>query len=89
MTDLAEVIRLEPQYVQAYLTRAQMLLEAGQPEEALADCNRALEHDPQSVYAFQCRAEVWQAMGEQEKAQADLKQAERLGSAAAGERDSA
>ena len=68
-------IRLDPQYVNAYVARAFALLETGRVHAAIADCTTAIRLAPKLPQVFRLRASAYRVQGEHAKAEADLAQA--------------
>jgi tetratricopeptide (TPR) repeat protein len=72
LADLDRSIELNPGYVWAYVTRAQIRRERGRPGEALADVERALALRPMYAPAYLERARLRSATGHDVEALADL-----------------
>ncbi|MCS6910995.1 MAG: hypothetical protein NZM11_10585 [Anaerolineales bacterium] len=49
MLDYSRVLEQDPQAVTAHIHRAERLLAAGNPAQALQDINDALKHEPRSL----------------------------------------
>jgi len=71
-------VRLDPQYVNAYVARAFAFLETGHANAAVADCTTAIRLAPGLPQVFRLRASAYRAQGDTAKAEADLAQAARL-----------
>ncbi len=91
LADFDAAIRLNPNYVEAYVKRAEtykdwdvrkangfVMAEPGMTprlEKALADCNKAIELDPKNDKAWTVRADVYVHLGDFDAAIADADQA--------------
>jgi tetratricopeptide (TPR) repeat protein len=64
-----------PQSEKAYLGRADILESAGQPEQALNDCQNAVRINPNSAAGYLCRAESYLKMKLAERAVEDVNRA--------------
>ena len=73
-----QAIRLDPQYVNAYVARAFAFLETGHTHAAIADCTTAIRLAPKLPQVFRLRASAYRAQGEHAKAEADLAHALQL-----------
>jgi len=67
-----EVIRLDPKYVQAYVSRGMAWNEKSEPARALKDFNDAVKVDPRFAPAFFHRGMTWSARKEYDKAVQDF-----------------
>jgi tetratricopeptide (TPR) repeat protein len=67
-----EVIRLDPTYVQAYVSRGMAWNEKSEPDQALKDFNGAIPGDPRFAPAFFHRGMTWNARKEYDKAIKDF-----------------
>lgn len=72
------LIKMVPQYAEAYLGRGDALLQAQQFDQAMTDFNTALEHDPRMARAYSLRGDVHLVYGEMEPAIADYLKAVQL-----------
>ncbi|MBI4617813.1 MAG: protein kinase [Planctomycetes bacterium] len=68
----SRAIEIDPEFLRAYLARAQSWLELGKPEEAIADCTRAAQIDPQDPSPFGLRAFLRSQQGDSRGAADDL-----------------
>lgn len=73
-----DALRMNPQFVQAYVARGKLLAEMGQYSSALADLNFALHLQPTHVEGFAYRGFALLATGKPEQALVDLDTALRL-----------
>jgi tetratricopeptide (TPR) repeat protein len=73
-----EALRLNPQFVQAYVARGKLLAESGQYSSALADLNFALHLQPTHAEGFAYRGFALLALGRSDEALPDLDAALRL-----------
>lgn len=76
LADLAEAIRVHPNYPDAYATRGSLRMRKGRYEEALADFNRALAIAPHEYGALINRGAVYFSTGRYEEALADFTRAQ-------------
>ncbi len=67
-----EVVRLDPTYVQAYVSRGMAWNEKTEPENALKDFNEAIRVDPRFAPAFFNRGMIWSAKNDFDKAVKDF-----------------
>lgn len=72
LADLAEAIRILPQYQNAYIVRGSFWMRKGQYEAALSDFNRALAIAPHNYGALINRGAVYFSTGNYEKALTDF-----------------
>ena len=75
LTSLSAVVEKHPDDPQAYNMRGSVLAEAGQPEEALADFNKAISLDPNYAQAYANRALLYRQTGKLDLALADYNKA--------------
>jgi Tfp pilus assembly protein PilF len=68
-------VLVAPQSEKAYLGRADVLESAGQPEQALNDCQNAVRINPNSAAGYLCRAESYLKMKLAERAVEDVNRA--------------
>ena len=73
-----DALRLNPQFVQAYVARGKLYAELGQPESALVDLNFALRLQPTHAEAFAYRGYALLSLGQAQKALPDLDMALRI-----------
>ncbi len=73
-----EAIRISPNYIEAYVGRAEARRLLGQYEVSLADCNKIMQLKPTDPRAYNCRGHGYVLMKQYEKAIPDLDQAIRL-----------
>lgn len=73
-----DALRLNPQFVQAYVARGKLYAELGQHESALADLNFALRLQPTHAEAFAYRGYALLSLGQAQKALPDLDMALRI-----------
>lgn len=73
-----DALRLNPQFVQAYIARGKLYAEMGQHESALVDLNFALRLQPTHAEAFAYRGYALLSLGQAAKAMPDLDMALRL-----------
>lgn len=73
-----DAIRMNPQYVQAYIARGKLYAEAGQLDSALADLDFAIQVQPHYSEAFAYRGYVLLKQGIIDRALADFNQALRI-----------
>ncbi|MFY8201497.1 MAG: tetratricopeptide repeat protein [Pirellula staleyi] len=78
LTSLAQVIRLNPEYPNAYFNRGEILFRANQYEAALADYEKGIQLAPDDASAFSGRAHTLYAMGKTKEALADYAKAMEL-----------
>jgi len=62
IVDYDHVLQLDPQYVDAYISRGQAYFSLKQYQQAIADFDRALQLDSQNIIARSERAEARKAM---------------------------
>ncbi|EGO64786.1 tetratricopeptide repeat protein [Acetonema longum] len=75
MEDYTETLKLEPDYITAYIKRAFMREIKGQTQEALEDLTSVLARDPYHLDALNLRARLLDNQGQPESALLDLNQA--------------
>jgi class 3 adenylate cyclase/Flp pilus assembly protein TadD len=73
-----EAIRISPNYIEAYVGRAEARRLLGQYEVSLDDCNKVMQLKPTDPRAYNCRGHGYLLMKQYEKAIPDLDQAIRL-----------
>lgn len=73
-----DALRLNPQFVQAYVARGKLYAELGQYDSALVDLNFALRLQPTHAEAFAYRAYALLSLGQAQKALPDLEMALRI-----------
>lgn len=73
LEDYGQAIRLDPAYGLVYAYRALLYLERGMNDEALADCNKALELGVRSPSTYFDKAQAQQSKGQYEEAIATLR----------------
>ena len=73
-----DALRLNPQFVQAYVARGKLYAELGQHESALVDLNFALRLQPTHAEAFAYRGFALLSLGQAQKALPDLDMALRI-----------
>ncbi|MBA4018754.1 MAG: hypothetical protein C0483_16425 [Pirellula sp.] len=73
-----DALRLNPQFVQAYVARGKLYAELGQHESALVDLNFALRLQPTHAEAFAYRGYALLSLGQAQKALPDLEMALRI-----------
>ena len=73
-----DALRLNPQFVQAYVARGKLYAELGQHESALVDLNFALRLQPTHAEAFAYRGYALLSLGQAQKALPDLDMALRI-----------
>ena len=73
-----DALRLNPQFVQAYVARGKLYAELGQYESALVDLNFALRLQPTHAEAFAYRGYALLSLGQAQKALPDLDMALRI-----------
>jgi class 3 adenylate cyclase len=73
-----EAIRISPNFIEAYVGRAEARRLLGQYEVSLADCNKVMQLKPTDPRAYNCRGHGYLLMKQYEKAIPDLDQAIRL-----------
>ena len=78
LADYNQAIKINPNYVEAYINRGITYKEQGEIELALADYNQALQLNPQYVDAYNNRGLLYQERGEVELALADYNHALQL-----------
>jgi tetratricopeptide (TPR) repeat protein len=78
LESFAQVIRLNPEYSNAYFNRGEILFRDNQFEPALVDFNRAIELAPDDSAAFSGRAHTLYAMGKTQEALSDYAKAMEL-----------
>ncbi len=81
VADFNEVIRLDPQFGEAYRERGHTLCLKGDLDKAMADLNKAIELVPEDYEALFCRGYACGLKGDLDKALADYDQAIKLDSA--------
>ena len=67
------VIEKEPENVQAYTARAAAFSQTGQLQEAIADCNAAIQINPNYGLAYNNRGYALEKMGQREDALVDYR----------------
>jgi Tfp pilus assembly protein PilF len=72
-------LKLDPQKANAYGLRAMYKVEQGKIDEALVDCNKAIEIDPNNAVAYDVRALAYFKNNEFDKSWVDEHKAESLG----------
>src|SRR5262245_26064702 len=70
-----EVIKLDPTYVEAYVSRGMAWTEKSQPEKAIKDYNEAIKVDPKFVQAWFHRGIYWNNRKEFDKGIKDFSEA--------------
>ena len=75
LTSLSAVVEKHPDDPQAYNVRGSVLAEAGHPEEALADFNKAISLDANYAQAYANRALLYRHTGKPDLALADYNKA--------------
>ena len=78
ISDLNEAIRLNPNYVEAYVLRGLSNNNLGRREEAISDANEAIRLNPNSAEAYFLRGLSNNNLGRREEAISDLNEAIRL-----------
>lgn len=78
MESFNDALRLNPQFVQAYVARGKLFAEMGQHESALVDLNFALRLQPTHAEAFAYRGYALLSLGQPQKAVPDLDMALRI-----------
>ncbi len=78
ISDLNEAIRLNPNYVEAYVLRGLSNNNLGRREEAISDANEAIRLNPNSTEAYFLRGLSNNNLGRREEAISDLNEAIRL-----------
>jgi class 3 adenylate cyclase/Flp pilus assembly protein TadD len=73
-----EAIRLSPNFIEAYVGRAEARRLLGDYEVSLSDCNKIMQLKPTDPRAYNCRGHGYLLMKQYEKAIPDLDQAIRL-----------
>jgi tetratricopeptide (TPR) repeat protein len=79
IVSFSEVIKLEPQSVQAYNNRGIVYCNKGDFDLAIGDFSRAIEVDPKFGKGYNNRAVAYFMKGEREKARQDAEKAQSLG----------
>ena len=64
-----------PEFIEAYVARAEILLRQRDFDEALADCNSAVRVSPQWVRGHYCRALAYRGKGDTRRAISAIRQA--------------
>jgi tetratricopeptide (TPR) repeat protein len=73
ISDLAELIRLEPDESSNFHVRAQIWAEKQEPDKAIADWDEYLRREPNDAGALLCRGDLWaSSKGDFDKGIADL-----------------
>uniref|UniRef100_A0A8D0KDN4 Tetratricopeptide repeat protein n=1 Tax=Salvator merianae TaxID=96440 RepID=A0A8D0KDN4_SALMN len=67
-----EVIELNPHVPSSYVNRANVFMQLQEPNEALKDCNIAIELDPKSVESLRLRGKAFKNLGRLRAAACDL-----------------
>ena len=75
LTDLSQIIGIDPSYAQAIASRGQIYYTMGRYREALADFGSAISMDPGYAWAFSNRGRVYWALGQYDDSLADFTQA--------------
>lgn len=65
--NLDKAIKLDPNFADAYLLRAEIFAKDKEYEKALEDCNRAIELEPGRIYSYRIRANIYKLRGENDK----------------------
>ncbi len=76
--EYSQALRLQPDFVPAYLARAVVCESAGRHDLALSDCNAALKIDPRSASTHYLRGTIHRHLGQHGEADADLSEAIQL-----------
>ena len=79
LDDCNEAIRLDPEYVAAYVNRCFARGKRHEPDLALDDCNEAIRLEPNYAVAYNNRGIAYEARGDLDRAIADYTEAIRLG----------
>ena len=77
--DYDQVIRLDPEYADAYHNRGYSYDEAGQYERAIQDYSEAILLDPQDADAYYNRGVSYHNLGQSAEAERDFAKSEELG----------
>ena len=77
--DLTEAIRLDPNFVGAYYTRANVRLASGEDNDAVADYSEALQREPNHVGALNNRGNARARLGDVAGALGELLKIDRKG----------
>lgn len=75
LASLATVIRLNPEYPNAYFNRAEILFRSNQLEASLKDYDKVVELNPDDSSAYSARAHSYYALGKSEEALKDYSKA--------------
>lgn len=75
---LTRALTIDPQLVEAYISRGIIYGDQGNVEDALSDLNQALAINPELAHAYTNRGNVYVARGELEQALANYAQAIRI-----------
>jgi len=78
LENLNKAITLDPDFIEAYLTRAEAYMSIGEQEKAFEDFNKAIQLDPNSADIYYTRGKVYSDLKQHEKAFEDFNQAIRL-----------
>ncbi|MGK7940528.1 MAG: tetratricopeptide repeat protein [Crocosphaera sp.] len=78
IADFSEIIRINPQEVEAYYNRGIAYAKLQDYQGAIADFNQALILDPTIAEIYLERAKVYLQLGERDSAIADLNKAKQL-----------
>ena len=73
--DYTKAIRLDPQFVDAYLYRGNLFYWLGLNERAIQNWSEVIRLDPQIAMPYNNRGRAYEELGQQAKADADKKKA--------------
>ena len=80
ISEYSEAIRLNPEYVDAYIARGTAYDDLGLHERAIKDYNEVIRIDPENAMAYYNRGYAYYDLGQYDKATNDYNEAIRLGS---------
>jgi len=75
---LDSAVRIDPDYAQAYVERAEVFVLRGQREPAIKDLDRAIALDPKNSVALLERSQIYSSLGDADRALADANRAIQL-----------
>jgi len=73
-----EAIKLNPRIALYFAKRAQLLVRLGKPNQAIRDCDRAIEMNSDSAGPYKARGRAHRLLGNWAQAKADLDQGQKL-----------